>query len=124
LIVDDEPMIRHTLNEGPRECEYDTVEAGTVECALASFEAGRPAAVPLDINLPDGSGLDAPREIKKRQPQVVVIMMTATYCSKTRSRRRAAALTTSSAGRSTPACRRGEIEYLEIGAKYESPVGY
>jgi DNA-binding NtrC family response regulator len=30
----------------------------------------------LDINLPDGSGLDALREIKKRQPQAVVIMIT------------------------------------------------
>ena len=34
-------------------------------------------AVLLDINLPDGSGLDALREIKKRQPQAVVIMITA-----------------------------------------------
>jgi DNA-binding NtrC family response regulator len=31
----------------------------------------------LDINLPDGSGLDALREIKSRQPQSVVIMITA-----------------------------------------------
>src|SRR5215470_17325392 len=77
LIVDDEPMIRWTLNEALRGWEYDTVEAGTVAGALASFEAERPAAVLLDINLPDGSGLDALREIKKRQPQSVVIMITA-----------------------------------------------
>ena len=57
--------------------EYDTVEAGTVAGALASFEADRPVAMLLDINLPDGSGLDALREIKKRQPQAVVIMITA-----------------------------------------------
>jgi DNA-binding NtrC family response regulator len=77
LIVDDEPMIRWTLNEALRGWEYDTVEAGTVAGALTSFEAERPAAVLLDINLPDGSGLDALREIKKRQPQAVVIMITA-----------------------------------------------
>jgi len=77
LIVDDEPMIRWTLSEALRGWEYDTVEAGTVAGALASFEAERPAAVLLDINLPDGSGLDALREIKKRQPQAVVIMITA-----------------------------------------------
>jgi DNA-binding response OmpR family regulator len=70
-------MIRWTLNEALRGWEYDTVEAGTVAGALASFEADRPAAVLLDINLPDGSGLDALREIKKRQPQAVVIMITA-----------------------------------------------
>src|SRR5215831_19185006 len=77
LIVDDEPMIRWTLNEALRGWGYDAVEAGTVAGALTSFESERPAAVLLDINLPDGSGLDALREIKKRQPQAVVIMITA-----------------------------------------------
>jgi DNA-binding NtrC family response regulator len=77
LIVDDEPMIRWTLNEALRGWEYNTAEASTVAAALASFESERPAAVLLDINLPDGSGLDVLREIKKRQPQAVVIMITA-----------------------------------------------
>jgi two-component system, NtrC family, response regulator AtoC len=77
LIVDDEPMIRWTLNEALRGWEYDTAEAGTVAAALASFESEWPAAVLLDINLPDGSGLDVLREVKKRQPQAVVIMITA-----------------------------------------------
>jgi DNA-binding NtrC family response regulator len=77
LIVDDEPMIRWTLNEALRGWEYDAVEAGTVAGALASFEAERPEAVLLDINLPDGSGLDALREMKNRQPHAVVIMITA-----------------------------------------------
>jgi DNA-binding response OmpR family regulator len=45
--------------------------------SLASFESDRPAAVLLDVDLPDGSGLDALREIKTRQPQAVVIMITA-----------------------------------------------
>ncbi len=77
LIVDDEPMIRWTLNEALRGWDYEPIEAGTVAGALASFESERPAAVLLDINLPDGSGLDALREIKNRQPQAVVIMITA-----------------------------------------------
>ena len=77
LIVDDEPMIRWTLNEALRGWGYEPIEAGTVMGALASFESDRPAAVLLDINLPDGSGLDALREIKHRQPQPVVIMITA-----------------------------------------------
>src|SRR5499426_543829 len=77
MIVDDEPMIRWTLNEALRGWKYDTIEAGTVAGALASFESDRPTVVLLDINLPDGSGLDALREIKSRQPQAVVIMITA-----------------------------------------------
>jgi two-component system, NtrC family, response regulator AtoC len=77
LVVDDEPLIRWTLNEALRSWGYETLEAGTVVGALSSFEADRPVAVLLDINLPDGSGLDVLRELKARQPQAVVIMITA-----------------------------------------------
>src|SRR5262249_24043881 len=55
----------------------DAVEAGTGVGALAPFEGGRPAAVLPDINLPDGSGLDALREIKKRPPPARGILITA-----------------------------------------------
>jgi two-component system response regulator AtoC len=77
LVVDDEPLIRWTLNEALRSWGYEPLEAGTVAGALSSFEADRPVAVLLDINLPDGSGLDALRELKARAPQAVVIMITA-----------------------------------------------
>jgi DNA-binding NtrC family response regulator len=77
LIVDDDPMIRWTLHEALCGWDYEAIEASTVAGALAAFEAERPAAALLDINLPDGSGLDALREIKSRQPQAVVIMITA-----------------------------------------------
>ncbi|MFN0109393.1 MAG: sigma-54-dependent transcriptional regulator [Blastocatellia bacterium] len=77
LVVDDEPMIRWTLNEALSGWGYQTVEAKSVAGALAEFEAERPTAALLDINLPDGSGLDVLREIKSQQPQAVVIMITA-----------------------------------------------
>jgi DNA-binding NtrC family response regulator len=77
LVVDDEPMIRWTLVEALRGWGYEPVEAGTVAAALTAFEAESPAAVLLDINLPDGSGLDLLTEIKQQQPQSVVIMITA-----------------------------------------------
>jgi two-component system, NtrC family, response regulator AtoC len=76
LVVDDEQTIRWTLKEALRGWGYEPIEAGTIAGALASFESDRPAAVLLDINLPDGSGLDALKEIKSRQPQAVVIMIT------------------------------------------------
>lgn len=77
LIVDDEPMIRWTLGQALRDWGYDPIEAGTTAQALSSFEGERPAAVLLDINLPDGSGLDVLTEINRRHSQAVVIMMTA-----------------------------------------------
>ena len=76
LIVDDEEMIRWTLAEALRNWGYGSVEAGTVAAALSAFDVEQPAAVLLDVNLPDGSGLDGLREIKRRQPDAVVIMMT------------------------------------------------
>lgn len=77
LVVDDEPMIRWTLTEALRGWGYEPIEAGTVAGALSAFEGERPAAVLLDINLPDGSGLDVLTEIKSRHQQAVVIMITA-----------------------------------------------
>ena len=76
LIVDDDQMTRWTLAEALRRWGYLPAEAGTVAAGLAAFDAESPAVVLLDINLPDGTGLDVLREIKRRQPQAVVIMMT------------------------------------------------
>jgi DNA-binding response OmpR family regulator len=76
LIVDDEPTIRLVLKEALSIWGYETVEAGTGEKALAVLDAARPAAVLLDINLPDSSGLDLLREINRRRPQTAVIMVT------------------------------------------------
>ena len=65
------------MAEALRSWGYETVEAGTVAAGIATFEAEEPQAVLLDIDLPDGSGLDALREIKNRQADAVVIMITA-----------------------------------------------
>jgi two-component system response regulator AtoC len=76
LIVDDDRMIRWTLGEALRGWGYLSVEAGTVAEALPLFDSEQPAAMLLDIDLPDGSGLDVLRDIKGRQPDAVIIMIT------------------------------------------------
>ncbi|HWQ35760.1 MAG TPA: response regulator [Blastocatellia bacterium] len=77
LIVDDEPLIRWALSESLYHWGYEPVEAATATEALAAFEQARPIAVLLDINLPDGSGLELLRSFKRLRPQTVVIMITA-----------------------------------------------
>jgi two-component system, NtrC family, response regulator AtoC len=55
---------------------FTPMEAGTVAEAQSMFENEQPTAVLLDIDLPDGSGLDVLRKIREQQPEAVVIMIT------------------------------------------------
>jgi DNA-binding response OmpR family regulator len=70
-------MIRWSLGEALRGWGFDPVEAATAGHALSAFETEPPAAVLLDINLPDGSGLDVLRKMRQREPEAVIIMITA-----------------------------------------------
>lgn len=64
------------MGEALRSWSFTAIEAGSVSEGLAQFTAETPAAVLLDIDLPDGSGLDLLRRIKEHRPNVVVIMIT------------------------------------------------
>jgi DNA-binding NtrC family response regulator len=77
LVVDDERMIRWTLTEALSAWGYAPIEADTVKASLATFDVEQPSVTLLDINLPDGSGLDVLSEIKRRRPDAVVVMITA-----------------------------------------------
>src|SRR5690242_5401412 len=76
LVVDDDQAIRWTLTEALQMWGFTPVEAGSVAEGLTQFKAESPAAVLLDIDLPDGSGLDVLREIKRERPEAIVIMIT------------------------------------------------
>jgi two-component system, NtrC family, response regulator AtoC len=74
--VDDDQAIRWSLGEALTMWNFVPIEASTVAEALAQFESEQPGAVLLDIDLPDGSGLDVLRQIKNQQPETVAIMIT------------------------------------------------
>src|SRR5918994_295841 len=76
LIVDDDDAIRWTLREALQSWGFVPLEAASVAEAIKHFNADEPAAVLLDIDLPDGSGLDVLRTIKTDHPEAVVIMIT------------------------------------------------
>ncbi len=76
LVVDDDEMIRWTLREALQSWGFAPIEAGSVAEALKQFNTESPAAVLLDIDLPDGSGLDVLRAIKREQSDAIVIMIT------------------------------------------------
>lgn len=76
LVVDDDEAIRWTLREALQSWGFAAVEAGSVAEAVRQFQAEQPAAVLLDIDLPDGSGLDVLRDIKREHPDAIAIMIT------------------------------------------------
>jgi DNA-binding NtrC family response regulator len=76
LVVDDDEAIRWTLREALQSWGFTAIEAGSVAEALKQFSTELPDAVLLDIDLPDGSGLDVLRDIKHEHPEAIVIMIT------------------------------------------------
>ncbi|HEY3582683.1 MAG TPA: sigma-54 dependent transcriptional regulator [Pyrinomonadaceae bacterium] len=76
LVVDDDQAIRWTLKEALQSWGLSPIEAATVAEATKQFASHSPAAVLLDIDLPDGSGLDVLREIKNEHHDTIVIMIT------------------------------------------------
>ena len=76
LVVDDDQAIRWTLKEALQSWGLAPIEAATVAEATQQFKSHLPAAVLLDIDLPDGSGLDVLREIKNEHHETIVIMIT------------------------------------------------
>ncbi len=76
LVVDDDRMNRWSLAQALRGWGFEVAEAGTVAEAISAYDSEQPAAVLLDINLPDGSGLDVLGEIKRKSPNAIVIMVT------------------------------------------------
>jgi DNA-binding response OmpR family regulator len=76
LIVDDDPTIRSTLVEAVRTWGYRTFDAATLSETLTMVDRERPHAVLLDVKLPDGSGISVLEELRKRSPELVIIMVT------------------------------------------------
>ena len=75
LLVEDETSIREPLAEVLRSEGFETLVAGSVAEALEQARRD-PDLVLLDVMLPDGSGFDVCRELR-RDSQVPIIMLTA-----------------------------------------------
>lgn len=56
---------------------YEIIEAENGERAIAQYEANAPDAVLLDITMPEKDGLEVLREIRTKDPNARVVMLTA-----------------------------------------------
>lgn len=76
LIVDDDASIRFALTEALRSWNYDSRSVGTIAEAVSTLDEDPPAVVLLDIDLPDGNGIDLLEGIKADNADTIVIMIT------------------------------------------------
>jgi DNA-binding NarL/FixJ family response regulator len=80
LIADDDPVTRSVLSRALG-VEFEIVgTACDAAEAIALAERTRPDAAIVDLQMPDGGGLRATREICSRVPETAVVMLSVDEC--------------------------------------------
>jgi two-component system, NtrC family, response regulator AtoC len=77
LVIDDEPILRESLEIALKTSQYEVVTARTGEEGLVFFQKENPDLVLLDHWLPGINGDEVLRRIKEESPEIPVIIMTA-----------------------------------------------
>jgi DNA-binding NtrC family response regulator len=76
-IIDDEPVLQDVLATLLRREGFQVLQAGTAAEGLRQAEEAEIDLVLLDLMLPDKPGLEVLKELKARDPEVVVVVITA-----------------------------------------------
>jgi len=77
MVVDDHDVVRMGLTALLEDSEFEVVsESGSVEEAVEKSKLTSPDVILMDVRLPDGSGIEACRQILLHQPTVRVLMLT------------------------------------------------
>lgn len=77
LVVDDEHLIRWSLEQNLKKQGYEVVTAATGEDALKLLKDDVPDLMLLDIQLPGIDGLAVLERVKEMEEEIIVIMVTA-----------------------------------------------
>jgi two-component system, NtrC family, nitrogen regulation response regulator NtrX len=75
LVVDDDAAVRRACVDLLAARGYRGLEAASVVEGLRLFGDRRPAAVILDMKLPDGVGIDVLRELQRKEPGTPVVVV-------------------------------------------------
>jgi len=77
LVVDDQDSIRHFVTKSLEEEGYAVRDCASIREAREALSHDLPDLAVLDLKLPDGTGIELLKEIKRMQSEVPVILMTA-----------------------------------------------
>ena len=77
IIVEDDKSLNQGLCKALADQNRQVISCQNIRAAREQLTLGGAALVVLDINLPDGNGLDFLQEIKAASPSLPVIMLTA-----------------------------------------------
>jgi DNA-binding response OmpR family regulator len=77
MVVEDDPIIRQTVDYALRRAGFDTLTSGDGKEALALAEAEHPDLVLLDLMLPGIDGFELAERIRVSDPEVSIVMVTA-----------------------------------------------
>jgi DNA-binding response OmpR family regulator len=83
-LVEDEPTLRKVIARNLISRGLVVQEAGTAQDALQMATDARPDLLLLDINLPDQTGWDVLRELRRRSSEVPTIILSAVRVGHTR----------------------------------------
>lgn len=77
LVVDDEHLIRWSLEQSLKKQGYDVITAASGEEALRQVQEESPELMLLDIQLPGMDGLQVLEKVKEVDGEIIVVMVTA-----------------------------------------------
>jgi two-component system, NtrC family, response regulator AtoC len=77
LIIDDEELTLHTISRGLRQDGFEVFTAVSGEAGLKLFQEEQPDLILLDIVLPGIDGVEVLRQVKRTNPNAIVVMMSA-----------------------------------------------
>jgi two-component system KDP operon response regulator KdpE len=76
LVTDDDPDLRRVLRRTLDALGFSVAESSNGEEAIRQVEVRRFQAVLMDVNMPGTGGIEACREIRRRDPRLQILMLT------------------------------------------------
>lgn len=77
LVIDDHPLVRDGIKRSLTAAGFICVgEAGSLKEAIAMIALHNPDVITVDLNLPDGNGLEIISWARKNSPTIAIIVLT------------------------------------------------